>query len=239
MKKDRISVVTGASANIGRSVAIELAKSSKHIYLIGRNIKELEKTADFVETESCETTIVPIDLTNFKLIDELGQSIYKRHKKIDVLISCAGTIKHLSPLTSIKPFDFEEIINLNLIANFRILRSFHPLFLTSNNAKILIISKKISTLGNQYWGSYNSIMLALNNLVKTYANENKTSNLKINLFEPPLIESNFVNITSPGENKKNMYELDLVARKIVYYVNEDISESGKIFNSSLDTDFSS
>ena len=65
-------------------------------------------------------------------------------------------------------------------------------------------------------------MLALNNLIKTYANENKTSNLKINLFEPPLIESNFVNITSPGENKKNMYELDLVARKIVYYVNEDI-----------------
>ena len=230
MKKDRISVVTGASANIGRSVSIELAKTSKHIYLIGRNIKELEKTADFVETEKCETTIVPIDLTNFDLIDELGQSIYKKHKKIDVLISCAGIIKHLSPLTSIKPIDFEAIINLNLIANFRILRSFHPLFLTSNNAKILIISKKISTLGNQYWGSYNSIMLALNNLVKTYANENKTSNLKINLFEPPLIESNFVNMTSPGESKKNMLELDLVVRKILYYVDEDIAESGEILN---------
>ena len=230
MKKNRISVVTGASANLGRSVSIELAKSSKHIYLIGRNIKELEKTADFIEKENCETTIVPIDLTNFNLIDELGQSIYKRHKKIDVLISCAGIIKHLSPLTSIKPIDFEEIINLNLIANFRILRSFHPLFLTSNNAKILIISKKISTLGNQYWGSYNSIMLALNNLVKTYANENKTSNLKINLFEPPLIESNFVNMTSPGESKKNILELDLVVRKILYYVDEDIAESGEILN---------
>ena len=81
MKKNRISVVTGASANLGRSVSIELAKSSKHIYLIGRNIKELEKTADFAEKENCETTIVPIDLTNFKLIDELGHSIYKRHKK--------------------------------------------------------------------------------------------------------------------------------------------------------------
>ena len=230
MKKDRISVVTGASANIGRSVSIKLAKSSKHIYLIGRNIKELEKTADFVETESCETTIVPIDLTNFNLIDELGHSIYKKHKKIDVLISCAGTISHLSPLTSIKPIDFEKIINLNLIANFRILRSFHPLFLSSNNARILIISKNISTLGDQYWGSYNSIMLALNNLIKTYANENRTRNLKINLFEPPLIESNFTNMTSPGESKKNMLELDLVTKKILYYVNEDINVSGEMFN---------
>ncbi|MFL2886003.1 MAG: SDR family NAD(P)-dependent oxidoreductase [Candidatus Pelagibacterales bacterium] len=230
MKKNRISVVTGASANLGRSVSIELAKSSKHIYLIGRNIKELEKTADFVERENCETTVVPIDLTNFKLIDELGHSIYKRHKKIDVFISCAGTIKHLSPLTSIKPLDFEEIINLNLIANFRILRSFHPLFLSSNNARILIISKNILNLGNQYWGSYNSIMLALNNLIKTYANENRTTNFKINLFEPPLIESNFVNMTSPGENKKNMREIDLVASKILHYVNEDFTETGQIFN---------
>jgi hypothetical protein len=73
-------------------------------------------------------------------------------------------------------------------------------------------------------------MLALNNLIKTYANENRTSNLKINLFEPPLIESNFVNMTSPGENKKNMREIDLVARKILHYVNEDITETGQIFN---------
>ena len=57
-----------------------------------------------------------------------------------------------------------------------------------------------------------------------------SSNLKINLFEPPLIESNFVNITSPGEKNKNMCELNLVVRKILYYVNEDISESGQIFN---------
>ena len=73
-------------------------------------------------------------------------------------------------------------------------------------------------------------MIALNNLIKTYANENKSNNLKINLFEPPLIESNFVNITSPGEDKKNMRELDLVTKKILYYVNEDIEESGEIFN---------
>ena len=73
-------------------------------------------------------------------------------------------------------------------------------------------------------------MLALKNLIKTQANENRTRNLKINLFEPPLIESNFTNMTSPGESKKNMLELDLVAKKILYYVNEDINVSGEMFN---------
>ena len=130
MKKDRISVVTGASANIGRNVSIELSKSSKHIYLIGRNIKELEKTADFVEKENCETTIVPIDLTNFKLIDELGHNIYKKHKKIDVRIYCAGTINHFYPLTSITPLDIEKRINLTLLQTYILIRSFNTLFLS-------------------------------------------------------------------------------------------------------------
>ena len=231
MKKySKISVITGASSNIGRSVAIELSKSSSHIYLIGRNVNELEKTDELIKTKDCSTTIVPIDLTNFDLIDELGHSIYKKHKKLDVLVSCAGTIKHLSPITSIKPEDFQEIVNLNLTANFRILRSFHPLFLSSDSARILIISKNILTLGNQYWGSYNSIMLALNNLIKTYASENRKSNLKINLFEPPLIESNFVNITAPGENEKNLSRLSDVTEKILYFLSENMIETGEIFN---------
>ncbi len=230
MNKNNISVVTGASSNIGRNVSIKLAKSSGHIYLVGRNMRELEKTADLMDNDFCKATVVPIDLTDFNLIDELGHNIYKKHKRVDILVSCAGTIKHLSPITSIKPKDFEEMINLNLIANFRILRSFHPLFLSSNNPRIVIISKNVSTLGNQYWGSYNSAMLALNNLVKTYANENKKKNLKINLFEPPLVESNFVNITSPGEYKENMKELSSITNKILHYVSEDISETGKIFN---------
>ena len=228
--RSKISVITGASSNIGRSVAIKLSKSSSHIYLIGRNISELEKTDELIKTGDCNTTIVPIDLTNFDLIDELGHNIYKRHKKIDILVSCAGTIKHLSPITSIKPSDFQEMVNLNLIANFRILRSFHPLFLSSDNARILIISKNILTLGSQYWGSYNSIMLALNNLIKTYASENRKSNLKINLFEPPLIESNFVNITAPGKNEKNMSKLNTVTEKILYFLSENMTETGEIFN---------
>jgi len=230
MSKSKICVVTGASSNIGKNVAIKLSKVASHIYLIGRNVKSLEQVSDLITSNGCETTIVPLDLTNFDLIDELGHNIYKKHMKIDVFISCAGTIKHLSPVTSIKPKDFEDIINLNLISNYRLLRSFHPLFMAADKARILIISKNISEVGSQYWGSYNTAMLGLNNLIKTYANENKNSNIKINLFEPPIIESNFINTTSPGIDKKKLIELEFVVDKILSYLNEDIIETGEVFN---------
>ena len=230
MSFDKICVVTGASSNIGKNVALRLSKIVKHIYLVGRNVTALEETNDLILLNGCEATIVPLDLTNFDLIDELGHSIYKKHKKIDIFVSCAGTIKNLSPVTSIKPKDFNQIIDLNLIANFRLLRSFHPLLITANKARVLIISKNISEMGMQYWGSYNTAMLGLNNLVKTYAYENKQSNLKINLFEPPLLESNFINTTSPGVNKKNLVELNNVIDRILSYLDENIIETGEVFS---------
>jgi NAD(P)-dependent dehydrogenase (short-subunit alcohol dehydrogenase family) len=230
MLRNKICVVTGASSNIGRSVAIELSKTAQHIYLIGRNVNALEETSDLISINSCEATIVPLDLTKFELIDELGHSIYKKHHRIDIYFSCAGMIKHLSPVTSIKPKDFEEIINLNLVSNYRLLRSFHPLFLASSKPRALIISKNINHSGSQYWGAYNSTMLALNNLIKTYANENKQTSLKINLFEPPLLESNFINTTSPGEDKKNLVELNKVVARIISCLGENIIETGEIFN---------
>ena len=230
MRNDKICVVTGASSNIGKNVALRLSKKVKHIYLIGRNVTALEEISDLILLNNCEATIVPLDLTNFDLIDELGHNIYRKHKKIDIFISCAGTIKNLSPVTSIKPQDFNEIINLNLIANYRLLRSFHPLFMAANKARALIISKNISETGKQYWGSYNTAMLGLNNLVKTYAHENKQSNLKINLFEPPLLDSNFINTTSPGLNKKDLIELKYVIDKIISYLDENIIETGEVFS---------
>ena len=230
MVQNKICIVTGASSNIGRGVAIKLSKTVKHIYLVGRNVNALEETADLISLNSCETTIVPLDLTKFDLIDELGHSIYKKHGRIDIFVSCAGIIKHLAPVTSINPIDFNEIINLNLISNYRLLRSFHPLFLASNKPRAIIISKNINPIGSQYWGAYNTAMLALNNLIKTYANENKKTNLKINLLEPPLIESNFVNMTSPGEDKKNLVELNEVVDKVISCLGENVIETGEIIS---------
>jgi NAD(P)-dependent dehydrogenase (short-subunit alcohol dehydrogenase family) len=230
MFKNKICVVTGASSNIGRGVAIELSRTAQHIYLIGRNVNALEETSDLISINSCEVTIVPLDLTKFDLIDELGHSIYKKHQRIDVFVSCAGMIRHLSPVTSIKPKDFVEIINLNLISNYRLLRSFHPLFLASSKPRALIISKNINHTASQYWGAYNTTMSALNNLIRTYANENRRTNIKINLFEPPLLESNFLNTTSPGEDKKNLVELNKVVTRIVSCIGENIIETGEMFN---------
>ena len=147
-----------------------------------------------------------------------------------MFVSCAGMIRNLSPVTSINPKDFMEIINLNLISNYRLLRSFHPLFLASSKPRALIISKNINHTASQYWGAYNTTMSALNNLIRTYANENKRTNIKINLFEPPLIESNFLNITSPGEDKKNLIELNKVVTRIISCLGENIIETGEMFN---------
>ena len=64
MLRNKICVVTGASSNIGRSVAIELSKTAQHIYLIGRNVNALEETSGVVIQDDNQSFNYPMPLTS-------------------------------------------------------------------------------------------------------------------------------------------------------------------------------
>ena len=55
-------LITGASTGIGRSTAIQLSKISEHIYIVARNVTELEVVHDNIIENDCKCTIVPLDL---------------------------------------------------------------------------------------------------------------------------------------------------------------------------------
>jgi short-subunit dehydrogenase len=71
-------LVTGASSGIGASIAQELSKSVKHIYILSRNTTELEKINDKIISNGCECTIVPIDLCERNVIENLSEEIFKK-----------------------------------------------------------------------------------------------------------------------------------------------------------------
>ena len=59
-------------------------------------------------------------------IENLAKQIFIKDKFIDVLISSAGIIENLSPVESIDLNKLKNILELNYISNFRLIKSFHP-----------------------------------------------------------------------------------------------------------------
>ena len=224
-----VSLVTGASSGIGAETAIQLSNICSHIYIVGRNIKNLEIINDRIVNNNCECTIIPLDITEDAAVDNLAKSIIKKENKIDIIVSCAGIIDHLTPVDSINEAQFKKIIETNFLSNFKIIKSFHYLLKNSENGRLAIISSN-QNYGNQYWGVYQPIMRALNELLITYANENIKTRIKANLLCPRAVDTNFRDKIMPGENKSSLLSTKAVAKKILEITSKSFQETGKIID---------
>ena len=134
--QNKIALITGASRGLGRAVAKNLAKNGAELILVSRTISALESLDDEIKSLGSNSTIVPMDLEDNDKIDLLGNEIYKKWGKLDILVSCAGIIGDITPVAHLNPKLWNKVINLNLSVNYRIIRSFEPLLKISENVKI-------------------------------------------------------------------------------------------------------
>ncbi len=218
MMKELNCLVTGASSGIGKQISIELSKHAKHIYICSQNIKNLEEVHDKIIQNECGCTIVPINLSDDNVIENLAERLFMKDKSLDVLILSAGVISQLTPVESIELSKLNEILKINYLSNFRMIKNFHPLLKNSKNSNIAVISSIKDSSKEYYWGIYQPIMTALNDLIVTYANENKNTNIKANIFCPKAVNTKLREIIMPGEDKKYVSTPTEVAKEILEFI---------------------
>ncbi len=211
-------IVTGASSGIGKSISLELSKFAKHIYIIARNIKKLEEVNDEIIDNGCDCTIVPLDLTQENVIENLSVKVFQKDNVIDIMVLSAGQISELSPVDSIDLNKLNDILKINFLCNFRMIRNFHPLLINSENSHLAVISSFKDASKEEYWGIYQPIMTALNELINIYAMENKNTKIKINVYDPGNVDTRLRESIMPGESKDDIRSPKEVAIKIVDYI---------------------
>tara|TARA_Y100000813_G_scaffold139303_1_gene101065 strand:- start:533 stop:1225 length:693 start_codon:yes stop_codon:yes gene_type:complete len=225
--KELNCLVTGASSGIGKEISIKLSAYAKHIYICSRNVKKLEDVHDKIIENNCECTIVPMNLCDENVIENLAKQIQLKDTSLDILVLSAGIINQLSPVDSIDLENFKNIISLNFLSNFRMIKSFHSLLKSSNSAYIAAVSSLKDPSKEYYWGIYQPIMTALNELLLTYSKENKDTNIKTNIFCPLAVNTKLRDVIIPGEDKSKISDPKDIATKIVNYILE-ADGTGKI-----------
>ena len=221
-----VCLVTGASSGIGEQTAIKISKIADHVYILSRDVSKLEIVNDHIIKNGTDCTIVPMDLTKKNNIKELAKNIYEKENKIDIVISSAGRINQLSPIGSQNEDEVIKTFELNYLANLSLMKEFLPLLKLSSKGKFILISSMYSTLKSQYWGGYQPIMTALNELVRIYAEENK--NIRVNCICPSAVDTDFRNDIMPGEDKKLILKPEKIAENIIKTIQNDTIQSGDI-----------
>ena len=135
----RIALVTGASRGIGNATARALAKAGAHIVAVARTQGGLEELDDEIRKDGGTATLVPLSLTDVDGIARLGAALYERHGKLDILVGNAGVAGPSSPLGHIDLKPWNDVIEVNLTANFQLIRCMEPLLRKSDAGRAVFI----------------------------------------------------------------------------------------------------
>src|SRR5690348_326372 len=139
----KIALVTGASRGIGAAVAERFAREGAHLVLVARTVGGLEETDDRVGAAGGSATLVPLDLRDFAKIDELAAALYQRYGHLDILVGNAGMFGVFSPLGHIDPELWQEVIDLNLNANWRLIRAMDPLLRLAAAGRAIFVTSRL------------------------------------------------------------------------------------------------
>jgi NAD(P)-dependent dehydrogenase (short-subunit alcohol dehydrogenase family) len=151
---DRIALVTGASRGIGHAVAVALAQGGAHIVAVARTVGGLEELDDTIRTGGGSATLVPLDLKDSAGIDRLALALHERFGRLDVLVGNAGILGPLSPLAHVEAKAWDEVIAVNVTANWRLVRAMDPLLKFSDAGRVVFISSGAAASAPAYWGPY-------------------------------------------------------------------------------------
>ena len=211
----KIAFISGSTSGLGKELSIHLAKNGYHVLIHGRSQNKLNYLYDEILSLKGTSTIINLDLSDFNGIDKLGYEIFKKYKKLDLLVLNAAILGTLTPLCHQEPKEFEKVLNINLIANFRLLRSLELSLRKSKNGKLCVISSKLTKNPKPFWGAYSISKAALEQMIYSWHLENKKENIKIYIIHPRPINTKLRKAAMPGENEKNNQTPTNAARKLL------------------------
>ncbi|MBT3371303.1 MAG: SDR family NAD(P)-dependent oxidoreductase [Rhodospirillaceae bacterium] len=224
--KDRLALITGASRGIGAAVAKAYAAEGAHVILVARTTGALEEVDDDIRSKGGSATLVPMDLGDFGAIDDLGGQIFKRWGKLDILVGSAAILGDLSPVGHIRPDVWQRAYDLNVTANYRLIRSMDALLRQSDAGRAIFLSSGAAQSLPPYWALYASTKAALDAIAQIYAKETHNTAVRVNIVNPGPTRSDMRAAAFPGENPDHLPPPEHVAETMIRLAEPGFTQTG-------------
>ena len=226
----RIALVTGASRGIGYATALALARAGAHVVAVARTVGGLEELDDAIRAGGGSATLVPLDLKDHDGIARLAAALNERYRRLDVLIGNAGIGGPSSPLSHVEPKAWDDVMAINVTANWQLIRHFEPLLKASDAGRVVFVSSGAAHNARAYRGPYGISKAALEALARTFATETESTPVRVNLFNPGPTRTGLRAAVMPGEDPMTLPSAEEVAEKIVALALPSFTESGKLYD---------
>ena len=226
----RIALVTGASRGIGAATALALAGAGAHVVAVARTVGGLEDLDDAVRAKGGTATLVPLDVTDDAGLIRLAQTLDERWGRLDVLVGNAALLGPSSPLQHITPRDWEQVMKVNVTANWQLICVMDALLRRSDAGRAVFVTSGAAHSMHAYLGLYAASKAALEALARTWAAETGNTTVRVNLFNPGPTRTRMRAQLMPGEDPMTLPAPGEVADSILTLCLPECSESGRFYD---------
>ncbi|MDF0679927.1 MAG: SDR family NAD(P)-dependent oxidoreductase [Candidatus Nitrosocosmicus sp.] len=211
----KVTIITGASGGIGKSVAQKVLEEGSKVVLVSRNKNKLKKTVE--ELGKNDNLIhMAADVSHESEVLSVIEQTLTAFDRIDNLINCAAIINDPTPFHLMTEDQWTNLMNVNLKGTFQPIKAAIPLMIEQKSGNIINISSLlgIRAIPKVPFSVYGVTKAGIIMLTKSIAVEYGQYNIRCNCIAPSTIRSPMMEPYLQDENAKRMLEGSFPLKRI-------------------------
>ena len=223
--KDRVILVTGAGAGIGRAVAKSLGAHGATVILLGKTVNKLENVYDEILAAGGPLPgIYPMDLMGAEYTDyeEMVGALDKEYGRLDGLLHNAGILGERAPIEHHEIHIWQQVLQVNLTAPFLLTKACLELLYKSPDASVVFTASGVGRKARAYWGAYAVSKYGIEALSLMLADETEfRGTLRANSLNPGAVRTAMRRQAFPAEDLTTLKTPEDILPDYLYLLGPD------------------
>ncbi len=203
----QVALITGAGRGIGRTIALELARSGADIAFTDLNPEVEEFRRELAELGR-KCLDFQVDVTDGSAVEQMVRTLVATEGRIDILVNNAG-ITQDNLLLRMKPEQWSKVIDVNLNGVFHVTRAALKTMMKQRSGRIISISSVVGFSGNPGQVNYSSTKSALLGFTKSLAREVGPRGITVNAVAPGFIDTAMTQALNQSQQETILQQVPL------------------------------
>jgi 3-oxoacyl-[acyl-carrier protein] reductase len=209
--KNKVAIVTGATAGIGKAIALNFAQHGAKVAVLGTNpergaevVREIQQlTGDTESAVFCQ-----VDIANTNAVDAIMNQLLAQFGKVDILVNNAGITRD-ALLMKMTEEQWDSVVDVNLKSAFNTCRAVVRSMMKARKGKIINISSVVGLTGNPGQAHYAASKSGLIGFSKSLAKELASRNICVNCIAPGFIQTRMTDVLAEAQKEALLKEIPL------------------------------